>query len=356
VSKNNYEQQKKIITKAVRVGSVIIGGGFPVSVQTMWKKPVKKINAGLLTELEDLHNLGCDIIRFAVPDMESAEIIGELADQIEMPLVADIHFDYKIALRVLDYPISKVRINPGNIGNKSKVSEVIKKSADKDIPIRIGVNAGSLPANLRGEKDKALAMIKAAESELEIMDRNNFNNVIFSLKSSSVETTIKANEIFSARYNFPMHIGVTEAGPLIPGIVKNTAAITTLLRKGIGNTVRVSLSSEPENEILTGKEILKTAGISRGGVNIISCPMCGRSVFNVKNFVNNLYKKINTINKDISIAVMGCPVNGPGEAKSADIGITGTSNYAIIFKNGTILKKVSISKAEDVFLEEIYKL
>ena len=353
MSENKYKQKRK--TKAVRVGSVIIGGGFPVSVQTMWKKPLKRASEELLSELNNLQNIGCDIIRFAVPDLEAADIVGEIASKIEMPLVADIHFDYKIALKVLDYPISKVRINPGNI-NKLKVSEVIKKAADRDIPIRIGVNAGSLPVNLRNEKNKAYAMIKAAELELEILEKSNFGNAIFSLKSSSVATTVKANEIFSSKYNFPLHIGVTEAGPLIPGIVKNTAALTTLFKEGIGDTIRVSLSSEPENEILTGKEILKAAGVSQGGVNIISCPMCGRSVFNVKSFVNSLYKKINTINKDISIAVMGCPVNGPGEAKSADIGITGTANYAIIFKNGSVLKRVNISEAEKLFMEEIYKL
>ncbi len=342
-------------TRAVRVGKIIVGGNFPVSVQTMWKKPLSHIDNQILLELTRLQNIGCDIIRFAVPDMESAELVGNISKKTELPVVADIHFDYKIALRILDFPVAKVRINPGNIGKESGVVEVVKKSTDKDIPLRIGVNAGSLPRNLQNEKDRALAMVKAAEYELNILEKYNFNNCIFSLKSSDVTSTIRANRLFSERFDFPLHIGVTEAGPLIPGIVKNSFALVTLLREGIGDTIRVSLSSEPGEEILTGKEILHTAGVSAGGIDIVSCPMCARSVFDVKVFVNNLYRNIHTIKKDVTIAVMGCPVNGPGEAKSADIGIAGAGRYAVLFKKGSVIKRVKIEDAPDIFLEEINK-
>ncbi|NOY08261.1 MAG: flavodoxin-dependent (E)-4-hydroxy-3-methylbut-2-enyl-diphosphate synthase [Spirochaetes bacterium] len=346
---------KRKKTRAVRVGKIIIGGNFPVSVQTMWKKPLSCADKKILPELIKLQDIGCDIIRFAVPDMQAAEFVGNLSKKTELPVVADIHFDYKIALRVLDFPVAKVRINPGNIGKESGVVEVIKKSTDKGIPLRIGVNAGSLPRNLQNEKDSALAMVKAAESELNILEKYSFKNVIFSLKSSDVTSTIRANRLFSERFDFPLHIGVTEAGPLIPGIVKNSFALTTLLKEGIGDTIRVSLSSEPEDEVLTGKEILKTAGVSAGGIDIVSCPMCSRSVFDVKVFVTNLYKNIHTIKKDVTIAVMGCPVNGPGEAKSADIGIAGAGKYAVLFKKGSVIKSVKIEDAPDIFLEEINK-
>ena len=353
--KTGIEPVERKKTRAVRVGKIIVGGNFPVSVQTMWKKPLLHADKKILLELTKLHDLGCDIIRFAVPDMESAEFVGDISKKTELPVVADIHFDYKIALRVLDFPVAKVRINPGNIGNESGVVEVIKKSTDKDIPLRIGINAGSLPSNLQNKKDSALAMVKAAESELDILGKYNFKNVIFSLKSSDITTTIRANRFFSERFDFPLHIGVTEAGPLIPGIVKNSFALTTLLKEGIGDTIRVSLSSEPEDEILTGKEILQAAGVSAGGINIVSCPMCGRSVFDVKVFVNNLYKNIHTIKKDVTVAVMGCPVNGPGEAKSVDIGIAGAGKYAVLFKKGSVIKRVKIEDAPDIFLEEINK-
>jgi len=355
VIKTVIEPVERKKTRAVRVGKIIVGGNFPVSVQTMWKKPLSRIDNAILLELTRLQNIGCDIIRFAVPDMESVEFVGNISKKTELPVVADIHFNYKIALKILDFPVAKIRINPGNIGKESGVIEVIKKSTDKDIPLRIGVNAGSLPSNLQNEKDKALAMVKAAESELDILEKYNFKNVIFSLKSSDVTSTIRANRLFSERFDFPLHIGVTEAGPLIPGIVKNSFALTTLLKEGIGDTIRVSLSSEPEEEILTGKEILQTAGVSAGGIDIVSCPMCARSVFNVKVFVNNLYKNIHTIKKDVTIAVMGCPVNGPGEAKSADIGIAGAGRYAVLFKKGSVIKRVKIEDAPDILLEEINK-
>ena len=339
-------------TNIVSVGKIKIGGGTPVSIQTMWKKPITK-EENIIDQLQTLKDLGCDIIRFAVPDINTAEILGSVAEKSPMPVVADIHFDYKIALKCIDLGIQKIRINPGNIGTEWKIKEVIEKSKDKKIPIRVGINSGSLPVKLRNNKDKAASMIIAAEEEIEIFEKYNFKDVVFSLKSPDVKTTITVNEMFAEKYSYPLHVGVTEAGPLIDGVVKNSAALLNLLSKDIGNTVRVSLSATPENEVIAGNSILHEAGKRDNLVNLISCPKCGRSTFDVHEFVPKIYDRIKKIGKQLTISVMGCVVNGPQEAKNADIGITGVGDSIVIFKKGEIIKKTTSQNAEEEFLREI---
>ena len=343
------------LTNMVSVGNIKIGGGAPVSIQTMWKKQLEK-EENIIDQLKSLKDLGCDIIRFAVPDINAAEILGAVAAKSPMPVVADIHFDYKIALKCIDLGIQKIRINPGNIGTEWKVKEVIDKAKDKNIPIRVGINSGSLPVKLRNNKDKVASMISAAEEEIEIFEKYNFKNVVFSLKSPDVATTISVNEMFAEKYSYPLHIGVTEAGPLIDGVVKNSAALLNLLGKDIGSTVRVSLSSTPENEIIAGNTILHEAGKKDNVINLVSCPKCARSTFDVHEFISKTYDKIKKIQKHLTISVMGCAVNGPQEAKDADIGITGVGNSIIIFKKGEIIKKTTSENAEEEFLREIEKL
>lgn len=343
-------------TRQVKVKQLIIGGGFPISVQTMWKKSLDMPVERVLERIKSLASLGCDIIRIAVPKIKDAEYVGHIAESAGLPVVADIHFDHKIALRCMDFPVAKIRINPGNIGGARKVEEVVKKALDRHIPIRVGVNSGSLPVSLKNEKNTAAAMVRAAEREMEILDKLGYRDVVFSLKSPEIETTVAANMLFSEKYDFPLHLGVTEAGPLIQGTVKNTIALVKLLEKGIGDTIRISLSDSPENEIIVGTQILKSLNLKNKGIILISCPMCSRSVFNVPGFIAGIEEKLITMSKNLTIAVMGCPVNGPGEAKKADLGITGSGNYAVIFKEGVIVKKAAINDAPELFLKEIDSL
>ena len=343
-------------TNTVKVGDVLIGGGFPVSVQTMWKTPLTPEKDSFLNEINDLQNLGCDIIRFSVPDMDSAGYLGDIAKESSLPLVADIHFDYRIALECIKRGIQKIRINPGNIGAAWKVEEVIKAASDKNVPLRVGVNGGSLPAGLRDMEDKSAAMIQAAEMEMEPLERLGFKNVVFSLKSSDIKATVEANTVFSAKYNYPLHLGVTEAGPLIPGIVKSSIVLQELLSQGIGDTIRVSLSDTPASEVVTGIEILKASGIKKDGVSIVSCPRCGRASFDTHSFTRKIESVLYRKKKRLSVAVMGCIVNGPGEARHADLGITGSGNTVVIFKKGKIIHKTTTDRAEKIFVEELEKL
>ncbi len=340
----------------VQVGALIIGGGNPITVQTMWKEPLTDIDTTIINKISYLSNMGCELLRFAVPDMESAQALGELAGRVKMPLVADIHFDYRIALSCMDFPIAKIRINPGNIGAAWKAGEVIKKAREKGIPLRIGVNAGSLPKALSKDKNIAEAMVKAAEMELEILEKYGFSRVIFSLKSSDIDTTVAANILFSEKYNYPLHLGVTEAGPLVQGVVKNTLALSSLLKKRVGDTIRISLSDSMENEIIAAKAMLQNMGLRKPGVEVVSCPTCGRSVFDVKDFLDNVKYIIQKLDKKVTIAVMGCPVNGPGEAKRADLGISGAGKSVIFFKKGKIIRRVRSEQALKAFKEEVDKI
>ena len=341
-------------SRSVKAKNLIIGGGFPVSIQTMWKDPL--VPEGLVEaarRIESLAALGCDILRFAVPDMDAAETLGALAAMVDMPLVADIHFDWLIALRCLDFPIAKVRINPGNIGERWKVVEVVAKARDKGVPLRIGVNAGSLPVDLRDNDDRAAAVVEAAEREVAVFEGLDFMDIVVSMKASDVAETVSVNRAFASRHPYPLHIGVTEAGPLIPGIVKNTAALVPLLSEGIGDTIRVSLSADMESEVIAAREILAAAGRKREGVTLVSCPRCARAGFDSHAFSARWAPRLYAMKKSLTVAIMGCVVNGPGEARHADLGITGAGNSVVIFKNGTIARTIRPEEADTVFEEEL---
>jgi (E)-4-hydroxy-3-methylbut-2-enyl-diphosphate synthase len=314
-----------------------------------------------------LGDMGCALLRFAVPDMESAEIAGTLAARVAMPFSADIHFDYKIALRCMDFPIAKIRINPGNIGGRDRVEKVLSRAAAKGIPLRIGVNGGSLPGDLRGPVetgalDRAEALVTAAERELAIFRDFGFEDVLVSMKASSLAETIRANRLFAERSDVPLHIGVTEAGPLVAGVVRNAVALHTLLVEGIGGTIRVSLSDTMENEVIAGREILGAVGESTGrggetrGVTIISCPRCGRNGFDTHGFTERWMERLYSLKKTAAIAVMGCAVNGPQEAKHADLGITGAGGKVLIFRKGKIIRTVTAGEADAAFKEELERL
>jgi len=341
---------------AVQVGSVTVGGDAPISIQTMWKRPLLRVDEALIAEVNRLQALGCDILRFAVPDLETADLLGELALRVSLPLVADIHFDHRLALRCLDYPIAKIRINPGNIGARWKVEEVVKKALDRGVPIRIGVNHGSLPRKFQELPDPAEALLAAAEEEIEILESLSFRTIIVSMKSSDTESTVEANRRFARLHSYPLHIGVTEAGPLIPGIVRSTIALFQLLREGIGSTVRISLSDSPETEISAARELLTALGLRKGGVRIISCPRCGRSGFDVQGFLKVVGERLLQDRRDLTIAVMGCVVNGPGESRHADLGITGSGDKVVLFRKGKIVQTVRPEEAVEAFLKEFESL
>ena len=256
----------------------------------------------------------------------------------------------------MDFHVAKIRINPGNIGARWKVEEVVAKAKDKSVPIRIGVNAGSLPEDLRNSEDRVAAVVEAAEREVAVFDELSFSDIIVSMKVSNVDATVEANERFSSRHDIPLHLGVTEAGPLIAGVARNTAALVPLLRKNIGSTIRVSLSDSCESEVVAGREILSCAGKARGGVSIVSCPRCGRATFDTHAFTARWANRLYAIAADATVAVMGCVVNGPGEARHADLGITGAGDKVIIFRRGEIARTVSPEEADTVFEEELKKL
>lgn len=346
---------------------ISIGGDSPVSLQTMWKDSITDIPFNpeklekTLKQINEIQMLGCDIVRFAVPDMESAKGLCMIAERTPMPLVADIHFDYRLALECLKGNVAAIRINPGNIGSLENTKAVVDACRDNGVAIRIGINSGSLPQDLQkkiaeGTITRAQGLCETAVREAEVFDRLNFDQYVVSMKSSDVKETIDCNRFYAQKYNNPLHLGVTEAGPLIGGIVKSTMAFYTLLNEGIGDTIRVSLSSSPENEILAGLNILKECGKRRQGVNLVSCPRCGRIGFDVHSFVERWQNRLLSMDKQITVAIMGCVVNGPGEGKHADLGIAGAIDKVIIFKKGKIVRTVKPEDADNAFEEELNSL
>jgi (E)-4-hydroxy-3-methylbut-2-enyl-diphosphate synthase len=327
----------------------------------MWKDKITRADldgergAVLVRRIERLGEMGCALLRFAVPDEEGAETLGRLAEMVSMPLVADIHFDYRLALRCLDFPIAKIRINPGNIGAQERTARVVEKAAQKGAPIRIGLNAGSLPADVRervehGELAREQALIIAAERELAVFEELGFDNVVISAKASSASETIRVNRLLR-QFGAPIHAGVTEAGPLVAGVARNTAALCVLLGEDIGDTVRVSLSDSVENEVIAAREIIGIASRREKapGITIISCPRCGRNSFDTHAFTEKWLPALYALKKNADIAIMGCVVNGPGEAKHADLGITGAGDKALLFRHGTIVKTVNLEDADAAF-------
>jgi (E)-4-hydroxy-3-methylbut-2-enyl-diphosphate synthase len=359
-------------TGTVKIGGfdhikpVLVGGANPVVIQTMWKEPLTRTqlegeSGEAITErIRRLWDMGCRLLRFAVPSVEAAEIVGALASGVSMPLVADIHFDYRIALRCLDFPIAKIRINPGNIGARDRVEKVLSRAGARGIPLRIGVNAGSLPRDLaarldRRELSRVEALAAAAEREIALFREFGFSSYLVSMKASSIADTIKVNRLFAERSDAPLHIGVTEAGPLIAGVTRNAVALHALLSEGLGDTVRVSLSDTMENEVIAAREILNTVD-GGGGVNIVSCPRCGRNSFDTHGFIRRWLERLYSLEKDLTVAVMGCVVNGPGEARHADLGITGAGNKVLIFARGKVIRTIDAAEADQAFLEELEKL
>ncbi|MCR4734775.1 MAG: flavodoxin-dependent (E)-4-hydroxy-3-methylbut-2-enyl-diphosphate synthase [Treponema sp.] len=360
-------------TKIVGLGGkgitkrILIGGDNPVTVQTMWKEGISDLDTNkeklerILKDLNDLQLLGCDIVRFAVPDMQSALGLNLIAERTSMPLVADIHFDYKLALECLKGNVAAIRINPGNIGSIENTKKVVEACRENGTAIRIGINSGSLPMDLQNQIaenkiSRAEGLCITAEREAEVFENLNFDQYVVSMKSSDVAETIDCNRFYAKKFNNPLHLGVTEAGPLIGGIVKSSIAFSTLLNEGIGDTIRVSLSSAMENEVIAGINILKECGLRKGGVTLVSCPRCGRIGFDVHSFVDRWQNKLLSMNKNITVAVMGCVVNGPGEGRHADIGIAGTKDKAIIFKKGKIVRTIDAKDADKVFEEELNTL
>lgn len=346
---------KKI--REIKIGNVAIGGGAPVAVQTMWDKSIERVDKDLIDSINRLERYGCKLIRFAAPTIDSVAILGEIADKITMPLIADIHFDYKIALECMNFKIPKIRLNPGNIGASWKVEEVVKKAIDTGTVIRVGANGGSLPKNLKKMKNRGEAIVLAAEEQLGFLESLNFNNIVVSLKSSDIEENYYTNEFFHSRHNYPLHLGITEAGPLIPSLVKSSIGLSRLLVKGIGNTIRISISDDPLKEVIAANEILSVLKInSTKRVDLISCPKCGRCSFDTHTFTEDIQDYLYSVDKEISVAIMGCMVNGPGESEHADIGISGVGDSIVIFKKGKIIRRETTCSAKEAFIEEIEKL
>ncbi|MBN2542440.1 flavodoxin-dependent (E)-4-hydroxy-3-methylbut-2-enyl-diphosphate synthase [bacterium] len=335
-------------SRVVNIGNVILGGGAPLRIQSMTNTKTTDVRA-TVDQILQLEEAGCEIVRVAVPDEASASAISDIKKAIHIPLVADIHFDYRLALQCLEAGVDKLRINPGNIGAAWKVKEVALSAKDKGIPIRIGVNSGSLPRKIikDHEHPTAAMMLAAAEKEVEILDSLNFSDIVVSLKSSEVNLTIDANRKFASEYDYPIHLGVTEAGFGIPAIVKSVLGIGVLLEEGIGDTFRVSMTGDPVEEIRVGKELMKALGKIEEGITIISCPTCARAEFPVLEVARELERRFSKVQKPITVAVMGCVVNGPGEARGADIGVTGSNQQAVIFRRGIIVEKTSINDIID---------
>ncbi len=340
------------ITRKVKVGSVYVGGDSPVSIQSMTNTDTRDVEA-TLAQIRALHVAGCEIIRCAVPDMEAAQAIKDICAGSPMPVVADIHFDYRLALKCVENGISAIRINPGNIGNIERVKAVTEACKAKNIPIRIGVNSGSLEKDIleRDGKPTAKGLVESALRHVKILEELNFYDIVISIKSSDVPMMIEAYRLMSTKCNYPLHLGVTESGTVFRGTIKSTLGIGTLLAEGIGDTIRVSLTSDPIEEIKVAKEMLIALGLRKQGMTFVSCPTCGRTQINLIKIAEEVEKRLEKCNKNIKVAVMGCVVNGPGEAREADIGIAGGKGEGLIFKKGEIIKKV---KEEDL-IEELMK-
>jgi len=349
-------QRKK--TKKIKVGNIFIGGDAPILVQSMAKTDTRDVKA-TVKQIKELERVGCEIIRVAVPDMKAAQALGQIKRQINLPLVADIHFSAELALEAINQNVDKLRINPGNIGNEEKIKAVVLAASKKKIPIRIGVNAGSLEKDLLlkyGGRATAEAMVESAMRHIKILEKYNFQDIIVSLKASDIERTIAAYRLLSQKVDYPLHLGITEAGTAFHGTVMSAIGLGILLEEGIGDTLRVSLSAPPEEEVKSAWEILKSLKIRKRGVMITSCPTCGRTEINLVKLVEKVEKATQSIDKDIHLAVMGCVVNGVGETREADLAIVGGKKVGLIVKRGVIIKKVPEKKLFNEFIKELKKI
>jgi len=344
-------------TKAVNFAEQKVGGDAPVSVQSMCNTKTENIEA-TVNQIKELEAVGCEIIRVAVPDQDAARALTEIKERINIPLVADIHFDHQLALMAVENGVDALRINPGNIGSAQKVKEVALACKKNDIPIRVGSNSGSIEKELLEKYGgpTAEALVESALRNVRILEENDFKDIVISLKSSHIPTTIKAYSLMAEKVNYPFHIGITESGTPWRGTIKSAAGIASLLTQGYGDTLRVSLTGDPVEEVRVGWQILKSLELRKKGVEIISCPTCGRTNIDLIALAERVEKELLKIDKDITVAVMGCAVNGPGEAKEADIGVAGGIEEGLIFKSGKIIKKVKEDKLLEELMEEINKL
>jgi (E)-4-hydroxy-3-methylbut-2-enyl-diphosphate synthase len=343
-------------TRKIFVGSLPVGGGSPISVQSMTKTDTRDVKA-TVKQIRSLQKAGCEIIRIAVPDLDAAKALGSIKKRVAIPVIADIHFDWRLALEAIKQGVDGLRINPGNIGARWKVTEVVSAASERHIPIRIGVNAGSLSKKLLAKYRHPTpeALVESAEEHIDILEQLGFRDIKVSLKASNVPTTVDAYRLFSRSFRYPLHVGISEAGPSFTGIIKSSVGIGILLEEGIGDTVRVSLSADPHEEIRVAYEILKSLGLRTKGANIISCPTCGRCEIDIRGLAAKVENRLKDFDKPLTVAVMGCVVNGPGEAREADIGIAGGKGVGLLFRKGKIIRRVEEKELLKELMEEINK-
>ncbi len=350
-----FLKQRK--SKAVHAGSLTIGGGASVSVQSMLNVPAEDIQ-GSVEQAKKLADAGCQLIRFAIPNMQAVRLIDAVKTAVNVPVVADIHFDYRLALESVNAGVDKIRINPGNIGDENRIKAVANACANAGIPIRIGVNSGSLEKEILAQYGKPTpeALVKSALYHASLLERFDFNDIVLSMKSSDVPSMVQAYEIAAEQCEYSFHLGVTEAGTVHMGLIKSAAGIGSLLLHGIGDTIRVSLTASPVNEISAGFDILKAVGLKTDTPQIISCPTCGRTKIDIIHLAEEVEQRLKDCNKPIKVAIMGCVVNGPGEAREADIGIAGGVHEGLLFRKGEIIRKIPEDQLVDALMQEIEKL
>ena len=341
-------------TKEIAIGNVKIGGMNPVAIQSMTNTKTEDVEA-TVAQILALEAAGCEIVRCAVPTMEAAQALKEIKKQIHIPLVADIHFDYRLAVAAIENGADKIRINPGNIGSEEKVKAVVDKAKEYGVPIRVGVNSGSLEKPLLEKYGgvTAAGIVESALDKVHMIEDMGYDNLVVSIKSSDVMMCVKAHELIAKQCPYPLHVGITESGTVYSGNVKSSVGLGIILYEGIGNTIRVSLTGDPVEEIRTAKLILKTLGLKKGGIEVVSCPTCGRTKIDLIGLANQVEKMVSDIPLDIKVAVMGCAVNGPGEAKEADIGIAGGIGEGLLIKKGQVVKKVKEDKLLDTLRQEL---
>ena len=341
-------------TKEIKIGGVTIGGNHPIAIQSMTNTKTEDVEA-TVSQILALERVGCDIIRCAVPTMEAAEALREIKKQIHIPLVADIHFDYKLAIAAIEAGADKIRINPGNIGSEERVRKVVEKAKEYQVPIRVGVNSGSLEKELVEKYHGVTAegIVESAMDKVRMIEKMGYDQLVVSIKSSDVMMCVKAHELIAKECPYPLHVGITESGTLYSGNIKSSVGLGIILNEGIGNTIRVSLTGDPLEEIRTAKLILKTLNLRKGGIEVVSCPTCGRTRIDRISLANQVEQMVADIDLDLKVAVMGCVVNGPGEAKEADIGIAGGIGEGLLIKKGEIVKKVKEEELLSTLREEL---
>ena len=341
-------------TKVIKIGNRVIGGGNPILIQSMTNTKTEDVEA-TVAQILSLEKAGCDIIRCAVPTMEAAKALSQIKKQIHIPLVADIHFDYRLAIAAMENGADKIRINPGNIGSKERIQAVVDTAKERNIPIRVGVNSGSLEKELVEKYHGVTAegLVESALDKVHIIEEMGYDNLVISIKSSDVLMCARAHELIAEKTQYPLHVGITEAGTLYSGNIKSAIGLGIILYQGIGDTIRVSLTGAPLEEVKSAKRILKTLGLRKGGVEVVSCPTCGRTKIDLIGLANQVETMVQDIPLDIKVAVMGCVVNGPGEAKEADLGIAGSDGVGLLIRHGEVVKKVPETDLLDTLRQEL---